>query len=676
MKKLYIFFSFLFIINPTLFAQKAAPVALKDTIDLVAGQTLNLMVLANDYDPDGDSIFITLKTNPHYGILNNMGTHLDYESVDYFNGLDSLLYKISDGTLSSPWTKVYLRIADCHCFDSVNMNNVNAAIHSDGAFFWDKASTAYFKVPSNGNISSIFTFGLAMVAFDSAGNMHAAAERYEYPGPDYQAGPVSNSYDSLHNINWHRLWKVTRQQVNDHIANWYSPGYIIPDVFLQWPAHGDTTQGEAFYLAPFFDYNGNGIYDPLQGDYPLIRGDMSIFFLFNDDTPVHLEAAGGLPLKAEVQGLLYAFDCDADSALWNTMFMHLRIANRSHNVYDSTRFGFLTDFDIGYSSDDLIGTDVQRNSIFGYNGDSVDYSPAYAEGYGPFPPSQSTTILKGPLMDSDGTDNPDGIDYGINGYGFGDGIDDNECFGMTGMMPVTRDFIQYPMTSDPNTAFQYYLFLNNYWKDTTRLNYGGMGHVSDPASCGPATNFAYPGDTDPLHWGTNYSMPACHANDWTEYTNANQPSERSSIVSMGSFTFYPGDMQEMDFAFVFGRDYVNPSNLAAIPVMQQRIDSVRKYFLADATPCGLGFSNVPVIAEKPSMRVFPNPVSNILNIEIPAANSNANYIIFNLQGSIVLSNKNVNARSMSISTQSLMPGMYFIRVESGASVYSAKFVKH
>ncbi|PIZ05521.1 MAG: hypothetical protein COY57_06840, partial [Flavobacteriales bacterium CG_4_10_14_0_8_um_filter_32_5] len=46
------------------------------------------------------------------------------------------------------------------------------------------------------------------------------------------------------------------------------PGYQIPDVILNWPAHGDPSLGQDWHLAPFYDRDGDDFYDPSQGDYP------------------------------------------------------------------------------------------------------------------------------------------------------------------------------------------------------------------------------------------------------------------------------------------------------------------------------------------------------------------------------------------------------------------------
>lgn len=104
--------------------------------------------------------------------------------------------------------------------------------------------------------------------------------------------------------------------------------------------------------------------------------------------------------------MLYAFDCSIDSAFNNTVFVHYKIFNRSANIYYKTLIGTFIDFDIGVAYDDYFGTDVQRTSIYAYNADDYDETNGVQQGYGNNPPAQSATLLKGPLLDADGIDNP------------------------------------------------------------------------------------------------------------------------------------------------------------------------------------------------------------------------------------------------------------------------------
>src|SRR5690606_8861685 len=90
----------------------------------------------------------------------------------------------------------------------------------------------------------------------------------------------------------------------------------------------------------------------------------------------------------------------------------------------------------------------------------------------------------------------------INGLGYGDGLIDNERIGM-------RRFLYYKneasgFQSDPDAGIQYYNYLRGFWKNGVRMTYGAYGYP-DPAQCGysnQAADFMFPGDSDPLHWGT------------------------------------------------------------------------------------------------------------------------------------------------------------------------------
>src|SRR5690606_31572910 len=111
-------------------------------------------------------------------------------------------------------------------------------------------------------------------------------------GRDFIPGPIMDSIQYASQIpQWNRVWKVDRYDVLNHINFFNQPGYSIPQVFLDWPAHGNTLLGQATNLAPYFDYNNNGIYDPTNGDYPLVPGDQCVYYIFNDDT-VHTESGG------------------------------------------------------------------------------------------------------------------------------------------------------------------------------------------------------------------------------------------------------------------------------------------------------------------------------------------------------------------------------------------------
>jgi len=91
------------------------------------------------------------------------------------------------------------------------------------------------------------------------------------------------------------------------------------DDILNWPGNGDQSAGEPKILAPFFDANANGIYDPSLGDYPILdptrpadrnrpedQPDQMLYFIYNDKGNVHSETQGD-PIGVEMQTTAFAF---------------------------------------------------------------------------------------------------------------------------------------------------------------------------------------------------------------------------------------------------------------------------------------------------------------------------------------------------------------------------------
>ena len=140
----------------------------------------------------------------------------------------------------------------------------------------------------------------------------------------------------------------------------------------------------------------------------------------------------------------------------------------------------------------MITLGVMCKEVLGYcyNGNSVDAigCGSWTTPIGPNPPAIGVDFFEGPYQDNDGVDNPltpniplalsqGGIPYKGLGVGYGDGVIDNERFGM-------RRFVYYdgqlPQNSfgDPQTAIQYYNYMRGLWRDGTRFVYGASGNIS------------------------------------------------------------------------------------------------------------------------------------------------------------------------------------------------------
>ncbi|MDB4754985.1 T9SS type A sorting domain-containing protein [bacterium] len=659
----------LIIFNFSVFSQNTAPVAVDDT--LLIYNDINFMIWprSNDTDFDGNTIFIDTVFGASNGTVSFTNLIVWYEADTLYSGSDQITCVMCDDGAPSlcDTSTIWITNKQVSYYDNIDINNIDAGINSDGYLFYT-GNRPSFNVPKDSATTTIYSGGLWIGGKNAADSnkIYLASEMYQSSGSDFQFGPVM---DEQHIFNseeqWQRTWKITTQEIEIHRWNWWQNGYVTPDPILNWPAHGDVTKGMVENLAPFEDRNNNGIYEPLLGDLPIIKGDQALYFIFNDNK-AHT-ASGSSKMKIEIHGMAYGFNCTDSDALYNTLFIDYTIYNRSQNNYEDTYIGFFIDFDIGGYNDDFIACDVNRSSFYAYNGDNIDESSGGA-GYGSSPPAQSCTFLKGPLQDMDGIDNTFGVlnDESVNGLGYGDGVADNERRGIDRFMSVSRNGASCCI--DPVNGSEFYNYLTGFWKDGSQLVFGGAGH---PNSTGVDTcKFMHPKESDPTNFGTWGVTPNYPFIDgWSEENESNSSGDKRGIGSTGPFTFEPGEIQEITMAFVFA-DSDTGDQYSSVALMQQYIDEVRAMYLADATPCGNGvFSTLKPLnnEEQQNLVLYPNPASNVLFIK-GTSNQELSYEIYDVTGKLVLrGTTNQNA----IEVSNLNSGLYFMNFEGR----SHRFIK-
>ena len=685
MKKSYLVILFVLLFSsPQLTAQTLK--AVNDTIDLYPGIPKTINLLENDTVPFGDSLKLTLEiptlisdTNIYKGfytfLVNPWG----------FNGNLAGHYTIHDYTLGKNSTATILfRIHD-HSYDSLDINNVKAAITAYGnQFFLPGSGKSLFRIPKDSQTGTVFNFSIWIGGKGNDSTLYLAAERYKmgphngltYTCPDFYAGPVMDSvnYSIYQDTVWSRTWKIRKTEIETHKTHWNSPGYKVPVNILTWPGNGNTVYGQAAELAPYHDRNNDGIYNAADGDYPLIMGDEAIFAIYNDDRDIHKDS-GGKKMRLEFHVMAYAFDMPDDSAFKNTIFLNYKIFNRSSRTYYNTYLGAWADMDIGYMGDDFINCDVGRNSIIGYNGLAIDGTTwPLINWYGAHPPAQSVTILGGPFMDPVGYDRPRFDNSGhpicnesINGRGFGDSIADNERYGLTNFMVFKSSITQLIYDSDPTITDEYYHNMQSIWKDSTHLFYGGMGHAGY-GGYGPDCRFIFPGESDILNWGTGCHLPDGPVN-WTMTTAGAAPADIRGMGAMGPFTFRPGEVQELDVAFVFAREYTSQDTLEqSVPKLRQMIDIVRNSYNTGKLPDGNSFFGINDQSSNSSLawlKIYPNPASDKLNILFDRpVNEMVRIGIINTSGMEVYSSNVIQSgNKVKLDISGLASGIYIINVQ-------------
>ena len=582
------------------------PVAVNDTFNVPAGvSSFKINVTANDYDLDGDAIRInSIMIQPKHGTATKLNDSIiSYSPIIYYTGPDSIAYIISEVLNVNNSDTAWIILTDNQMVgvDFIDTNNIRALIWPNNNLFWNHIGKALYEYPKGSGKNTIFTSTLWIGGNDSAtGNLHLAGERFLSSG-DFWTGPLSINgtafTDSATSQLWNRTWKINKCTI-DSFQLWYAnhsiySNYTVPSIITNWPGNGGT--GQSAIIAPYFDNNHDGHYNCSDGDYPLIRGDQAIFYIFND-SKTHTETSG-LPLGVEIRAMVYAFK--VPGPLDNTVYIDYSIINRSTNTYDSTYIGIFTDLDIGLATDDYIGCNVEKSSYYGYNGAASD-GDGTGNTYGANPPAQAVCILKGPLMTSDNLDNPAGVNEGISGTFFGDGIADNERLGL-GYFTYFNNATG-PM-GDPTIDSRYYNYMKGIWADGSRFTFGGVGHSSSTFP----TRFVYPGSSDTTTWwGTGGVRPTGATGNWSEASVGNNPGDRRGMGSSGPFKLRPGENVDITVAYITARG--SSGNLSSVDTLMSYIDSIRHTHIP-----GLGISNNKTNGF--SLNLYPNPAKDQINIK-------------------------------------------------------------
>jgi len=188
----------------------------------------------------------------------------------------------------------------------------------------------------------------------------------------------------------------------------------------------------------------------------------------------------------------------------------------------------------------------------------------------------------------------------------------------------------------------------------------------------------FPGESDTLNWGVGCAPPNGPKN-WTEETAGINPRDQRGLGVTGPVTFKPGDVQELDIAFVWARDYTNPGHWASVDKLRHMADIVNKAFATNTLPNGNVIYGVkePKKPSAVSLRIYPNPASDKLNIVFGQEKSltHATIGLINSQGNCFRSHDVTNpGNTVTMDISGVPAGFYFIRVMSEEDVVVKKIV--
>mgnify|MGYP006272809363 CR=1 FL=1 len=434
----------------------------------------------------------------------------------------------------APATPKSTNFGDCSPSTSaidLDINNIRARIMGGGDMWWDGQNEPIYEFPkidpASGvtPISCIFAGALWFSGIDDAGNLKVAAQTYRNQGHDFWPGPLLTSGPNRGEVNagtcaaYDRFFEVFGSEIDEFRAAFEANGGVslpsanIPANVLNWPGRGNpylpsNLSYDEGPLAPFFDFNGDGIYDPTQGDYPVIGAgkdttkvfdqyaDQMIFWVINDKGNVHGRTFGQA-IGVQVNCIAFAFQ--AASALNNMTFYSYNIVKRTPGSLSETFMGQFVDPDLGEFTDDYIGCDTMREIGFVYNANANDGE------YGNPPPVVAIDYFEGPT-------NELGEELGLSSFIY------------------FNNAISGPQT-DPDNAPQFRNYQTSLWKDGLPIEYGGDGRLEGTFP----TNYVYP---------SNPVLPA-GPNVWSECSEGIAPDDRRFLQNSGPFTLFPDEFKRI-----------------------------------------------------------------------------------------------------------------------------------
>lgn len=531
-------------------------------------------------------------------------------------------------------------------YAELNGNAIATPISPAGNdFFEDGINGDYRNFRITSEVDSpvtIFASSLWLSGITSEGEYRAFSETYGVSGNDatFYYGPL-NSDGSLfaeNCDNFNRVWQVKAIQIEAHIADYADNGIIDnpQEDILGWPGLGNPHFLEIYGfslpnngdLASFKDFNNNGIYEPLKGEYPVEPHDEKIpshmtFDISNTVNPF----PDMQPLRAEIHNTYWAFFCPDDRLAHHTIFARHDIINRGQESLEDLSAGIWADVDIGCYLDDFVGSNPNQNSFFAYNMDNYDESDCqYLESgaFGGDPPVQAVTFLDKPLE-------------AFIAHFQGPAVDP----------PLAVTF--------PQSWSSVYFAMRGRWNDGSPLLSSGTGYNQ---SDGEETTFHYSGN--PLVTG-----------EWSlldsEYFWTHGAWDCIGSTNLGPWT--NGDRQTLDIAYSYHRE-ADRDFLGNVELMYDDVGDLQSYYDNDfqqaCSPSAVSHLNVS------NIEIFPNPVIDQLNFKIPAGRQIEELQVLDISGKLL---RHYNQPIHSIAVDDLAAGTYLLILRASDQVYRAKFTR-
>ena len=506
---------------------------------------------------------------------------------------------------------------------NLDVGNVRAKILNNGGLFWSGGANAY-EVPKGSGVHSIFVGNLWLGGLVD-GDLRMAATSYGpwemWPGPRTEGGVSPETC-----AEYDRLWEIKTDDLQ-------RDGPLARQRLDEWPVHVG---------APFIDVDGDGEYEPVNGDRPEMLGDQQLWWVMNDMGGIH-HITDTEPMQVEVRATAFAFG--GEGAVANSTFYRYLIRNTSDRPIVNGYAALYLDPDLGAAFDDYVGSDTTLGMGFTYNADNNDDGQ-----YGEAPPAFGAMVLKRPLS-------------AVLNEGVACGYADSKTTGFTSMLMYTGGSVP---VGDPNSGRQYYTSMQGLWLDGRPITFGGDGlnFSNEP------TRFVFPGNPATLSY-------------WSEVDSdgngtSTVPADRRYLNGLGPFCMAPGEEVELVIAIVWSRGSSNLDSVRQLKEDVAYIQSIRDIIM---TPRSMPGHNVPEPDVPFAVGVYPNPAGAegaTVRLSIPEA-LDVGGEVYDLLGRRVhvaagRGRLDGGEHQWTLPTGAWAPGVYIVRIQAGNTVTSRRLV--
>ncbi|MEM6325588.1 MAG: T9SS type A sorting domain-containing protein [Bacteroidota bacterium] len=378
---------------------------------------------------------------------------------------------------------------------------VRAKLFTSGALFWNGGDHVY-EVPAGSGRQSIFSAALWLSGTVDGEARFSGTDYgpYEYwPGPLGPGGaPPTPASCAEHD----RIWSVTLADVAA-----YNETGVATDDLREWPAH---------LGAPVVDGNGDADdYDLAGGDRPNVYGGHVLWWIMNDlGGPHDWSRVPGLGVEVRVtasvatEGVAQQFEEGtllADLVRYATYY-RFDVLYRGTEAVEDVHVGIFADADLGFFSDDYVGTAPEARMVYTYNGDDIDEGSG---GYGAQPPAVGLVAGRPP--------------EGVTTRG-------------SVLFKSATQATAVAAVDGPSAANA----LRGLVRDgSQRWTFGGLG--SDSGN--PPTDWTFP-TLPPDYWSER---------DLDGNGTSNLPADRRMLISQGPYTLEPGEGFTFELAIPWAR---------------------------------------------------------------------------------------------------------------------------